>query len=159
VEVSVSLKSVGAITLFVEDPRRSQSFYENVFELSAVYEDDDSAAFKFENMIVNLLETSAAPGLAWSVSATVCSGGSVLGLRCHCRDAGRREARAHRAEGRIFRHRPTYLSPPHCLPGAVLPRGALPTPNPRHRCLLEQGSVILAVASNLKGHGFEQQQR
>ena len=61
--MSTSLKSVGAITLFVEDPRRSQSFYEDVFELSAVYEDDNSAAFKFENMIVNLLRTPAAHGL------------------------------------------------------------------------------------------------
>ena len=45
-EVSASLKSVGAITLFVEDPRRSQSFYEEVFGLSAIWEDEDSAAFQ-----------------------------------------------------------------------------------------------------------------
>jgi lactoylglutathione lyase len=59
-EVSTSLKSVGAITLFVENPRRSQSFYEEVFDLSAIYEDEDSAGFKFDNTIINLLGMPAA---------------------------------------------------------------------------------------------------
>ena len=58
--MSASLKSVGAITLFVENPRRSQSFYEEVFDLSAIYEDGDSAGFKFDNTIVNLLRIPAA---------------------------------------------------------------------------------------------------
>ena len=58
--MSASLKSVGAITLFVEDPRRSQSFYEEVFDLSAIYEDEDSAGFKFDNTIINLLRIPAA---------------------------------------------------------------------------------------------------
>jgi catechol 2,3-dioxygenase-like lactoylglutathione lyase family enzyme len=61
--MSTSLKRVGAITLFVEDPQRSKTFYEDVFELSPIWEDDDSAAFKFDNMIVNLLKTPAAHGL------------------------------------------------------------------------------------------------
>jgi lactoylglutathione lyase len=60
VKVSASLKSVGAITLFVEDPRRSQSFYENVFELPVIWQDEDSAVFQFENTIVNLLKIPAA---------------------------------------------------------------------------------------------------
>jgi lactoylglutathione lyase len=59
-EVSMSLKSVGAITLFVGDPRRSQSFYEEVFDVSPIYEDEDAATFGFENTIVNLLRDSAA---------------------------------------------------------------------------------------------------
>jgi catechol 2,3-dioxygenase-like lactoylglutathione lyase family enzyme len=58
--VSNLLDSVGAITLFVDDPRRSQSFYEEVFGVSPIHEDDDATAFKFENMIVNLLKTPAA---------------------------------------------------------------------------------------------------
>jgi catechol 2,3-dioxygenase-like lactoylglutathione lyase family enzyme len=58
--VSEPLKSVGAITLFVEDPQRSRAFYEKVFEAPVMFEDDDSAAFKFENLIVNLLKTPAA---------------------------------------------------------------------------------------------------
>ena len=61
--MSASLKSVGAITLFVEDPQRSKAFYEGVFDLSAIWEDEDSAAFKFDNMIVNLLKLPAARDL------------------------------------------------------------------------------------------------
>jgi lactoylglutathione lyase len=61
--MSTSLKSVGAITLFVENPRRSQSFYEEVFELPVIWEDEDSAAFRFENTIVNLLRMPAARDL------------------------------------------------------------------------------------------------
>jgi catechol 2,3-dioxygenase-like lactoylglutathione lyase family enzyme len=58
--VSASLASVGAITLFVGDPRRSKAFYDNVFGLSPIFEDEDAATFRFENTIVNLLRVSAA---------------------------------------------------------------------------------------------------
>jgi lactoylglutathione lyase len=71
--MSVSLKSVGAITLFVDDPKRSKTFYEKVFELSPIYEDDDSAAFKFENTLVNLLKDAAAHDLI--APAMVAEGG------------------------------------------------------------------------------------
>ena len=58
--MSASLKSVGAITLFVADPQRSKSFYESVFGLAPAYEDEDSAGFKFDNTIINLLGMPAA---------------------------------------------------------------------------------------------------
>jgi catechol 2,3-dioxygenase-like lactoylglutathione lyase family enzyme len=58
-----SLASVGAITLFVEDPRKSKSFYQEVFDLSPIYEDENAAAFRFDNTIVNLLENPAARDL------------------------------------------------------------------------------------------------
>ncbi len=61
--MSESLKSVGAITLFVEDPQRSKAFYGDVFDLPVIYEDENSAVFRFENMIVNLLATTEARGL------------------------------------------------------------------------------------------------
>lgn len=61
--MSESLKSVGAITMFVDDPRRSKEFYERVFEVSPVFEDENSVAFEFENLIVNLLVERAAPEL------------------------------------------------------------------------------------------------
>ena len=51
------LQRVGAITLFVEDTKRSKGFYERVFGLTPVYEDENAVAFEFENMIVNLLES------------------------------------------------------------------------------------------------------
>jgi lactoylglutathione lyase len=58
--VSESLRSVGAITLFVEDPQRSKTFYQDVFDVPVLFEDENSAAFEFENMVVNLLATPAA---------------------------------------------------------------------------------------------------
>jgi catechol 2,3-dioxygenase-like lactoylglutathione lyase family enzyme len=58
-----ALASVGAITLFVEDPRRSKAFYNNVFGRPLIYEDDDAVTFRFENMIVNLLRVPAARDL------------------------------------------------------------------------------------------------
>jgi lactoylglutathione lyase len=61
--VSESLKSVGAITMFIADRDRAKAFYEAVFDAESVYEDEQSVAFKFENMIVNLLVVSEAPGL------------------------------------------------------------------------------------------------
>jgi catechol 2,3-dioxygenase-like lactoylglutathione lyase family enzyme len=61
--VSASLKSVGAITLFVEDPQRSKAFYERAFDVPSVYEDANSVVFKFENTLINLLQASEAPGL------------------------------------------------------------------------------------------------
>jgi catechol 2,3-dioxygenase-like lactoylglutathione lyase family enzyme len=58
--MTASLHSVGAITLFVEDRERSKSFYESVFDLPPAYEDESSAAFNFDNMIINLLVLPAA---------------------------------------------------------------------------------------------------
>jgi catechol 2,3-dioxygenase-like lactoylglutathione lyase family enzyme len=61
--VSESLKSIGAITLFVDDPQRSKRFYENAFELQSIYEDENSAVVQFENTILNLLKTAEAHNL------------------------------------------------------------------------------------------------
>jgi len=55
--------NVGAITLFIEDPPRSKTFYANVFDVAPIYEDDDAVAFRFDNLIVNLLAVRAAPEL------------------------------------------------------------------------------------------------
>lgn len=61
--MTASLNSVGAITMFVEDRERSRSFYDNVFGLSPIHEDENAVAFRFENTIVNLLEIPAAHDL------------------------------------------------------------------------------------------------
>jgi lactoylglutathione lyase len=61
--VSESLNSVGAITMFVADRDRAKSFYEKAFDAESVYEDGHSIAFKFKNMIVNLLVASEAHDL------------------------------------------------------------------------------------------------
>jgi catechol 2,3-dioxygenase-like lactoylglutathione lyase family enzyme len=78
---------VGAITLFVEDPQRSKAFYERVFELSTVYEDEDAAAFKFENTIVNLLRLPAARELVAPGTVAAGGGGSSFQLTIWVDDA------------------------------------------------------------------------
>ena len=52
--------AIGAITLFVEDLTAAKEFYGKVFGLPVIFEDDNSVVFKFENTLINLLETSAA---------------------------------------------------------------------------------------------------
>ena len=58
--MSEPLKSVGAITLFVEDPRRAKTFYEQMLDAPLIYEDEDAATFGFGNTLINLLSLSAA---------------------------------------------------------------------------------------------------
>jgi len=85
--VNATLESVGAITLFVEDPRRSQSFYEEVFALPVIWEDEDSAVFKFENTLVNLLKMSAARDLIEPGSVASREAGSRFQLTIWVDDA------------------------------------------------------------------------
>jgi catechol 2,3-dioxygenase-like lactoylglutathione lyase family enzyme len=59
----MSPKRIDAITLFVEDLERARLFYEKVFGLPVHYEDDNSAVFRFENTLINLLQISAARDL------------------------------------------------------------------------------------------------
>jgi len=58
--MSESLNSVGAITMFIKDTARSRAFYEQVFDATSVYEDENSVAFDFQNIVVNLLCVPAA---------------------------------------------------------------------------------------------------
>ncbi len=67
-------KGVGAITLFVEDVPEAKAFYQRVFDLPVVFEDESSTAFKFDNTIVNLLSAAAAPELI--APAPVAGGGA-----------------------------------------------------------------------------------
>ena len=85
--MSVSLKSVGALTIFVEDPKRSKVFYEKVFDAPAVYEDDNSVVFKFENTIVNLLARREAPGLIDPAPVASAGAGSSFQLTVWVDDA------------------------------------------------------------------------
>lgn len=85
--MSPPLKSVGAITLFVEDPQRSRVFYERVFDAPVAFEDEDSAAFRFENAIVNLLAQRAARELIDPAPVAGPEAGSRLQLTIWVDDA------------------------------------------------------------------------
>ena len=74
--MSVALKNLGAITLFVEDLQRSRTFYQEVFGLEVVFEDESSAAFNFGNTIINLLDVTAARDLIEPATIASPTGGS-----------------------------------------------------------------------------------
>ncbi len=83
----VSLTSVGAITLFVEDLRVSRSFYQDVFGLQVVYEDESSTAFNFGNTLINLLDRPSANDLIQPIAVAGPDGGPRFMLSIWVDDA------------------------------------------------------------------------
>jgi catechol 2,3-dioxygenase-like lactoylglutathione lyase family enzyme len=63
--VSALLNStaIDAITLFAEDLERSKRFYQDVFGLPVYFEDENSAVFKLDNTLINLLDVTQADDL------------------------------------------------------------------------------------------------
>jgi catechol 2,3-dioxygenase-like lactoylglutathione lyase family enzyme len=61
--MTVPLKNLGAITLFVEDLDSCRAFYRDVLGLTVVFEDDNSAVVDLGNTLVNLLDVTQAPEL------------------------------------------------------------------------------------------------
>jgi catechol 2,3-dioxygenase-like lactoylglutathione lyase family enzyme len=62
-DMSSWAKGIYAITLFVEDLEDEKAFYRQVFGLPVVYEDGNSAVFKFGNTLINLLKITEAAEL------------------------------------------------------------------------------------------------
>jgi catechol 2,3-dioxygenase-like lactoylglutathione lyase family enzyme len=58
--MSVLPNSIDAITLFVEDLEQAKLFYRRVFGLDVFFEDPNSAVFKFDTTVINLLLADAA---------------------------------------------------------------------------------------------------
>ncbi len=85
--MSASLKNVGAVTLFVDDLALSRSFYQDVFGLRVVYEDDESAVFDFGNTLINLLVIPAARQLMDPVAVASRDAGSRVLLTIWVDDA------------------------------------------------------------------------
>ncbi len=69
-------QDISAITLFVEDLETTKQFYQKVFGLPILFEDDNSSVFKFKNTIINLLKTTAAPELIEPTSVASQEAGS-----------------------------------------------------------------------------------
>ncbi len=57
------LNAIEVITIFAEDLLATKAFYAGVFGLAVVYEDDVSAVFKFDHLLLNVLLVSEAPQL------------------------------------------------------------------------------------------------
>ncbi len=60
---SAWVKEIFAITLFAENLAACKDFYQTVFGLSVVYEDNNSVVFKIGNTLINLLKSSEAEEL------------------------------------------------------------------------------------------------
>ena len=58
--MSDSLKQISAISLFVEDLKAAKTFYQVVFDVPIIFEDESAVAFRFVNLIVNLLRVEEA---------------------------------------------------------------------------------------------------
>jgi lactoylglutathione lyase len=75
-DMTLSLKSVNVINLFAEDLAGTRSFYQEVFGLPPIFEDEHSALFKFENMMVMVRDVSAVPELIAPAAVGSPEGGS-----------------------------------------------------------------------------------
>ena len=66
---------IAAITLFVDDLGAARTFYGEVYGLEVVYEDEDSAVFRFGETLINLLRETAAPELVEPAAVAPAEGG------------------------------------------------------------------------------------
>lgn len=55
-----SLQHINAMSLFVEDLQAAKTFYQQVFGVAVIHEDESSVAVRFDNLIVNLLHVENA---------------------------------------------------------------------------------------------------
>jgi catechol 2,3-dioxygenase-like lactoylglutathione lyase family enzyme len=69
-------KDIFAITLFVEDLEAAREFYQKVFGLPVMFEDPNSAVFKFGNTLINLLKITEAGELIAPARVAGREGGS-----------------------------------------------------------------------------------
>jgi catechol 2,3-dioxygenase-like lactoylglutathione lyase family enzyme len=74
----MNLTKIGAVTLFVSDPRASAAFYERTFDTRPIFEDASSAAFRFEGAVINLLARPAATELIAPAPVAADSAGSAF---------------------------------------------------------------------------------
>lgn len=58
-----ALNELEVVTLFAEDLASTKAFYADVFGLEIVYQDDVSAVFKLQGLLVNVLQAAQAPTL------------------------------------------------------------------------------------------------
>lgn len=77
---------ISAITLFVEDLDATKQFYREVFGLPVHFGDDESAVFKFDTTLVNLLRTTAAGELIAPATVADREAGSRLQLTIEVED-------------------------------------------------------------------------
>jgi catechol 2,3-dioxygenase-like lactoylglutathione lyase family enzyme len=82
-----ALSEIEVITLFVEDLRSAKAFYQDVFGLEVVFQDEVSAVVKLKNLMINLLQVTEAHGLVEPAAVAGPAAGSRLLLTIKVEDA------------------------------------------------------------------------
>ncbi|MQS10736.1 VOC family protein [Streptomyces kaniharaensis] len=82
-----ALNEIEVITLFVEDLAATKAFYLDVFGLTVVYQDGESAVLKMRNLMINLLEVGEAHGLVAPAPVAGPQTGARALLTVNVRDA------------------------------------------------------------------------
>jgi catechol 2,3-dioxygenase-like lactoylglutathione lyase family enzyme len=88
-----SLQHVSALSLFVEDIQVAKAFYQEVFGVSAIFEDATSVAVRFGNLIVNLLQVNSAAEIVAPGSVAMADAGSRFQLSIRVPDVDAVHAR------------------------------------------------------------------
>ena len=61
--MSAWLNNLDVVTLFIDDVARTKSFYQDVFGLSPIFENENSIVFNLDNTSLNFLQRDTAPEL------------------------------------------------------------------------------------------------
>jgi catechol 2,3-dioxygenase-like lactoylglutathione lyase family enzyme len=88
-------KKLFANTLFVTNVGNSKDFYSRVFEMSPIFEDENSVVFKFGEVLINLLSADEAPGLIAPTKVARREDGSVFQLTIKVDEVDLRVAKLH----------------------------------------------------------------
>ncbi len=62
-DMNLSLKRIDVINVFAKDPPATRSFYQEILNLPLTFEDENSAVFKLENLMISLWDVSVAGDL------------------------------------------------------------------------------------------------
>lgn len=82
-----ALNEIEVITLYVESAQAAKAFYQDVFGLHVIYEDDVSAVMRMNNLMINLLQVSEAHALIEPATVADRGAGSRLLLTINVADA------------------------------------------------------------------------
>lgn len=74
--MSAWLNNLDVVTLFIDDVARTKSFYQDVFGLSPIFENENSIVFNLDNTSLNILQRDTAPELVAPASVDSPDAGS-----------------------------------------------------------------------------------
>jgi uncharacterized glyoxalase superfamily protein PhnB len=81
-----SLNAIEVITLFVDDLTEARAFYQSAFEAEVTYQDDVSCVYKFEGVMINLLQSTEALELVRPIPLASARSGARALLTIKVRD-------------------------------------------------------------------------